>query len=205
MLVFILIIGSLVVYVMTPEERERAARPIRWAALFLVRQAAIASVVYLRALRARKRWAFALPAAAAAMGIIILVSQMHLRQFADIQPEVELLMAAEARMSETYASAVEQFKLGAMSADSLAQHINRKIKPELQILRMRLMSITRVRAEHAMLLTKAKEYVQLRDESWRLRTDALKKRNMAALRKADQAEQASRAALSELDQARKPL
>ena len=205
MLAFILIMGSFAVYIMTPEERRRAMVPIRWAAMFLARYGAIAAAFYLRALRARKRWALALPAAAAVIMIIILISRMHLRQFADIQPEVEVLMAAEARMSETYASAVEQFKLGAMSADSLAQHINRKIKPELQVLRMRLMSITRVREEHVMLLTKAKEYVQLRDESWRLRTDALKKRNMAALRKAEHAERASLAALNELEQARKPL
>jgi hypothetical protein len=70
---------------------------------------------------------------------------------------------------------------------------------------MRLMSISRVRGEQAVLLTKAKEYVQLRDESWRLRADALKRRNMAALRKADNAERASLAALNELEQARKPL
>jgi hypothetical protein len=205
MLVFILILGGFAVYIMTPEERVRAARPIRWAAKFLARHGAVAAVMYIRALRARKRWALALPAAVAVIMIVILISQMHLRQFVDIRPEVELLMAAEARMSETYASAVEQFKLGAMSAESLAQHINRKIKPELQVVRMRLMSISRVRGEHAVLLTKAKEYVQLRDESWRLRADALKRRNMAALRKADHAERASLAALNELEQARKPL
>ena len=205
MLGFLLIIGAFVFYVMTPEERARVIRPLRWTAAFLARHGLAAAVVYVRALRARKRWALALPASAAVVMIIILISQMHLRQFVDIGPEVELLVAAETRMTETYAAAVEQFKLGAISADALAQHINRKIKPELQKVRARLMSITRVRGEQATMLTKAKEYVQLRDESWRLRADALKKRNMAALKKAESAERASLAALSELEQARKPL
>jgi hypothetical protein len=128
MLVFILILGGFAAYIMTPEERVRAARPIRWAAKFLTRHGAVAAGMYIRALRARKRWALALPGAVAVIMIVILISQMHLRQFVDIQPEVELLMAAEAHMSETYASAVEQFKLGAMSAESLAQHINRSSK-----------------------------------------------------------------------------
>ena len=205
MLIFILVIGSFAAYIMTPEERLRVARPIVRVAALLARHGSVAALAYLRALRARKRWALALPAAAAVMMIVILISQVHLRQFADVRPEVERLLAAEARMAETYAAAVEQFKLGAMSAESLAQHINRKIKPELQAVRVRLMSITRVRGEQATLLSKAKEYVQLRDESWRLRADALKKRNMGALQKAEHAERASLAALGELEQARKPL
>jgi hypothetical protein len=205
MLVFLLIIGGFAFYIMTPEERSRVARPLRWTASFLARHGAAGAVIYLHALRARKRWALAVPAVAAIVMMVILISQMHLRQFVDIQPEVERLMAAETRMTEGYASAVEQFKLGAMSADALAQHINRKIKPELQAVRARLMSITRVRSEQATLLDKAKEYVQLRDESWRLRADALKKRNMAALKKAEHTERASLAALTELEHARKRL
>jgi hypothetical protein len=205
MLVFLLVLGGFIYYIMTPEERLRVGRPMKAVAIFAARHGARAAVAYVRAVRARKRWALGMPAAAAAIAIIILVSQTHMRQFIDVRPEVEHLVAAETRMSGTYAPAVEQFKLGAMSAEALAQLINRSIKPELQAARARLMAIDRVRAGHATLLTKAKEYVQLRDESWRLRAEALRKRNMTALRKADHAERASLAALSALEEARKVL
>jgi len=205
MLVFLLLVGGLVTYIMTPEERQRVWRPMKAVALFIALHGARAAIAYSRALRARNRWALAVPAAVAVAAIVVLVTQAHLRQFADVRPEVERLVDVETRISDTYRPAVEQFRLGAMSADALAQLINRKIKPELQSARVRLMAIDKVPAEHADLLTKAKAYVQLRDESWRLRADALQRRNMAALRKADHAERASLAALDALAQARKLL
>ena len=45
-----------------------------------------------------------------------------------------------------------------------------------------------VPTEHRPLVEGANEYLRLRDESWRLRADALRKHNLAALRKADRAE-----------------
>jgi hypothetical protein len=205
MLIFLAVLGGFAWYIMKPEERERVARPVQRVAARGAKHALIAALAYVSALRARKRWALAVPAAAAVVMIIILMSQLHLRQFADVRPEIEALMAAEERMSSAYASAVEQFKLGAMSGDALAQYITRRIKPELQVVRIRLMSFDRVRAEQEALLTKAKEYVQLRDESWRLRAEALRKRNMAGLKKAESAERASLAALNALEHARKSL
>jgi hypothetical protein len=205
MLLVILVLGGFGYYIMTPEERARVIGPLRVFGFYAVRQIARGAVLYVRALRARQRWALAIPAAAAGAMILILVNQAHLRQFADIGPDIELVLQTEARMASTYASAVEQFKLGAMSAEALAQHINRRIMPDLQVLRIRLMSLDRVRSEQTALLTQAKEYVRLRDESWRLRADALAKRNMAALKKADHAERASLAALNALEEARRSL
>jgi hypothetical protein len=205
MFIFILLIGGFAFYIMTPEERTRVIRPVRIYGSYAARFGVRAAVAYVQAIRARKRWALAIPGAAAGIAILILVNQLQLRRFADISSDIEVVIQTEARMASTYASAVEQFKLGAMSAEALAQHITRKITPELQVVRIRLQSFDRVRTEQLALLTKAKEYVQLRDESWRLRADALRKRSMAALKKADHAERASLAALYELEAARKPL
>ena len=61
-----------------------------------------------------------------------------------------------------------------------------------------------VPTEHRPLVEGATEYLRLRDESWRLRADALRKSNMAALRKADRAEWESLEAFSRIKPGEKP-
>ena len=86
---------------------------------------------------------------------------------------------------------MKQFKLGTLSAEALAQTIERKITPELAAAQARLKTLGRVPPEHQPLLASAEEYLRLRDESWRLRAAALHKSSMSALRKAEGAERAS--------------
>ncbi len=86
---------------------------------------------------------------------------------------------------------MKQFQLGTVSADALAQMIDRKITPELQAVQARFKDLGRVPPEHQQLLEFTLEYLRLREESWRLRAAALHKSSGAALRKADAAERAS--------------
>jgi hypothetical protein len=89
-----------------------------------------------------------------------------------------------------------QFRLGAQG--ELAQLIDQSIRPELHKARERLEALTGVPREHQPLVARAEEYLRLRDESWSLRSEALHKSSMIALRKADRAERASLDAFEKL-------
>jgi hypothetical protein len=117
---------------------------------------------------------------------------------ADVRPEITRVLDIETRTSGAYQSAMAQFKLGTVSAEGLAQVIEKRITPELQAMQSRLKTLGRIPPEHQPLLEGAEEYLRLRDESWRLRAAALHKSSMPALRKADSAERASLEALERL-------
>ena len=55
----------------------------------------------------------------------------------------------------------------------------------------RLESFHKVPREHQWLVTGAIEYLKARDESWRLRREALRKSNLQILRQADSVERVS--------------
>jgi hypothetical protein len=109
----------------------------------------------------------------------------------DVRPEIAQVVALEGRTAGVYEKAVEQFKLGAMTAEALALVIDRTIMPDVQAARARLKALGRVPKEHQPLVANAEEYLRLRDDSWRLRARALRKANMLTLRDADRAEHAS--------------
>ena len=64
-----------------------------------------------------------------------------------------------------------------------------------------MLSLEGVQREQAVALEKAKEYLRLREESWRLRAAALQQRDMAALRHVETTERVSLAALDAAVQA----
>jgi membrane associated rhomboid family serine protease len=130
--------------------------------------------------------------------VVAVVSAVPLRGMADVRPEISRVLAVEESTASLYRGAVAQFKLGAVSADALAQVIERKITPELHAVQARLKTLGRVPPEHQPLVANAEEYLKLRDESWRLRAAALHKSSMPALRKAETAERASLEALERI-------
>jgi hypothetical protein len=130
-------------------------------------------------------------AAFATAVVIVVVSAAMLRGIADVRPEIARVVALESSTAVTYEKAVVQFKNGAMTAQALEKVITQKIVPELQQAHARLKAVNGVPAEHQPLVANAEEYLRLRDESWRLRADALRKSNMIALRAADRTERAS--------------
>ena len=123
--------------------------------------------------------------------VVAVASAVPLRGLADVRPEISRVIEVEGSTTSAYQTAVKQFKLGTLSAEALAQTIERTITPELQAAQARLKTLGRVPPEHQPLLASAEEYLRLRDESWRLRAAALHKSSMSALRKAEGAERAS--------------
>ena len=196
-----LLILAFVFYVMNAEERVRALRPVVTFARYAARAAARGAVgmrLFIIAVRARKRWALTTLGTAALLVLILIGQQLTMKTFIDVKPEIERLIAIEDRTATAYQAAVNQFKLGALSAEGLSRVITRSVVPELQAVRLRLKSLDRVSDEHRPLLTRAEEYLRLRSESWRMRAEALQKRNMTALKKADRAERASLEAFEQI-------
>lgn len=118
-----------------------------------------------------------------------------LRGISNVRPELDQLVALEARLTAAYDKAVGQFRLGALSAKQLADVIDRRIVPELRAARERIRGLNRVPRQQQLLVASAEEYLRLRDESFRLRAEALQKANMEALKAADRRERASLDAL----------
>ena len=204
MLLSLGVIGVFVLYVMNSDERDRLRRRLLSLQVAVIRLAAHgldAGARLVRAFRARRFWA---RAAAATLMVIALASVAGwtlIRPPQDIRKEIEQLVSTEASITSTYDTAVAQFRLGRMSAAALAQLIDRRIRPELHVVRMRVVSLEHVQREQRPMLDKASEYLRLRDESWRLRAAALQKRDMAALRRVETTERASLAALEQAVQA----
>jgi membrane associated rhomboid family serine protease len=139
--------------------------------------------------------------AAAAMGVtlvLVVASAVMLRGVEDVRPEIARLVALEDRTAVAYNKAVEQFKNGALSSQALAKMISQTIVPELRAAHARVKAVNGVPQEHQALVESAEEYFRLRDESWRLRVEALQKSNMKTLRAADRSERASLDALQRI-------
>lgn len=134
--------------------------------------------------------------AAAAGAAIAILWALPLRGMTDVVPEMQRLVSAEDRMAAAYERAVGQFRLGALSAGQLAQVIERTIVPELNAAIARIAALDGVPPQQQALVASAEEYLRLRGQSWRLRTEALTTSRMASLREADRAERASLEALA---------
>jgi rhomboid protease GluP len=135
-----------------------------------------------------------LSVAATALTIAVIVAA-PLMGTIDVRPEIGRLTAAENRTTESYRLATQQFKLGAIKAEGLAQLIERTIIPDLQAVRRGLPAAPGVLPQQQPLVASADEYLRLRCESWSLRAVALHQSNQRLLRDADQKERLSLDAL----------
>ena len=207
MLIALLVLGAFAFYVMNAEERARLRVPLRRLHLVLLHTLAAALELLARFVRAfRAKNALARVGAAALVVVAVAgIAGRWVEPAHDMRVDIEQLASTEARIAALYDAAANQFKLGAINASSLAQLIDRRIKPELHVVHIRVLSLDRVRPDQAMLLDKAKDYLRLREESWRLRADALQKRNLAALRRVETTERASLAALEAAVQAARSM
>ena len=206
MLLSLVVIGAFVLYVMNSDERNRLRRRLLTVQVTGIRLAAHgleAGARLVRAFRARQFWARTAVTALMVIALASVAGWTLIRPPQDVRGEIDRLIATEASITAGYDTAVAQFKLGAMTAPALAQVIDRRIKPELHVVRMRMLSLENVRPEQLGMLDKAKEYLRLREESWQLRAAALQNRDMAALRRVETTERASLAALEEAVQAAK--
>lgn len=116
----------------------------------------------------------------------------------DVRAEISSLVEVDSQTSAIYLAATEQFKRGALNAESLALLIERSIVPKLEAGQKRLNAVSGVPQQQRRLVDGANEYVRLRRESWALRATALHKANMRLLRDADQKERQSLDALDKI-------
>jgi rhomboid protease GluP len=131
---------------------------------------------------------------AVAMGTaaaIAIAAAVPLRGVTDVRPELIRVVAVEDRTAGLYETARTRFTQGRITSAKLIDVIDRTILPELQAVRARLKTLVGVPPIHQPLVADAEAYLQLRDESWRLRADGLRKTSMVTLRKADARERAS--------------
>ncbi len=131
---------------------------------------------------------------AVAMGataVIAIAAAVPLRGVTDARPEMARVVSVEDRTAGAYETARGRFTLGRITAEKLIELIDRTIMPELQEARARLKALDGVPDVHQPLVAHAEEYLRLRDESWRLRADGLRKLNLLTLRKADDSERAA--------------
>lgn len=135
---------------------------------------------------------------AAATVVIAAGIALPLRGIVDARPEVARVLAVEDRTTNEYAATIQQFKLGAVKSEAVAQMIERRIEPELDQVQARLAALGRVPAEQQPLVTSAIEYIGLRRESWQIRARALHKSNIRLLRDADDKERAALAAFEKI-------
>jgi membrane associated rhomboid family serine protease len=160
----------------------------------------VGGLVLARGISVRKPSLRLLGSAAAVAAAVLVAAAFPLRGVADVRPEIQRIVAIEDHTTGLYQTAVNQFKLGSIKAEALAQLIDRTIMPELHAAqgRMKAFESEKVPTEHRPLVADANEYLRLRDESWRLRADALRKSNMVTLRKADRTEWESLEALKKI-------
>jgi membrane associated rhomboid family serine protease len=137
-------------------------------------------------------------ALAAAAALIAIAGVMPLQGIVDARPEIVRVAAFEERTAAAYDVAVDKFKRGRLTPEALSQVIDRGILPDLQTMRGRLKALRGVPREQAPMVEAANEYIKLREESWRRRSEALHKRNMKLLHDAEQSERAALDAFQKL-------
>jgi membrane associated rhomboid family serine protease len=136
---------------------------------------------------------------AATAGIVVLFA-VPLRGVADVTAEIAQVVAVEKQTSHDYDAAIDRFKRERRHTEVLTEQIAR-IRPELKVVNARLNALVNVPAEQLWLVSGAKEYLRLRDESWRLREEGLRQSSMKLLQQADMSERAALDALETIQPA----
>jgi membrane associated rhomboid family serine protease len=131
--------------------------------------------------------------------VMVIVTVRPMSGMTDMRPEIHKLATAEEAMATRYQAAVDRFTNGRLTVRELAAVIDRDIMPELQAARAHVASLEHIPDEQKPLLTAAQQYLQLRDESWRIRSKALHAGNVSMLTQAEVSEIAARYALSRIE------
>lgn len=161
------------------------------SSLIALSTGAVGGLVLSRGIAEQKPPLRRLGVATAAALVLAVAAAVPVRGIADVRPELARLVEVENTTTTTYQAAVDRFRKGRMSADALADVIDRTVVPELQAAQTRLSAVTGVPDQHQPLVAAADEYLRLRDESWRQRSAALRKSSVPGLRDADKTERAS--------------
>ena len=142
---------------------------------------------------------------AAASAIVAIGVAVSIGDIIDVRPEIANVVALERRTADAYNAAVDRFRQGRLKTDALVKLIEQSIVPELKAAEKRVTALHSVPDEQQPLVTHAEEYLRLRSESWRLRSEGLRTTNMLRLRQADRTERASLGALDHLKPKTEPI
>jgi membrane associated rhomboid family serine protease len=137
-------------------------------------------------------------AALSATAVITIAVAFSIGSITDVRPEIAAVIELERRTADAYNAAVEKFRQGRIKTDALVTLIEQTIVPELQAAEKRVTALDSVPEEQQPLVTHAEEFLRLRSESWRLRSEGLKTTNMLRLRQAERTERASLGALEQI-------
>lgn len=143
-------------------------------------------------------------AAMSATAILTIASAAAVGDIVDVRPEIAQVVALEARTAGAYAAAVDRFHKGRVKVEALASVIEQTIVPELEAAADRLSALAGVTAQQQPLVAHAEEYLRLRQESWRLRREALRTTDLRQLRQAERIERESLGALQRITPATAP-
>jgi hypothetical protein len=123
--------------------------------------------------------------------VIAVVSAVPLRGITDARPEIDRILALEARTARAYQTALDEFRKGRITAEAVVQTIDGTIMPELQTANTHLRALHGVPHQQELLLGEAERYLQLRTELWRLRAEGLRKSKTPSGRPTDRSEPTS--------------
>jgi membrane associated rhomboid family serine protease len=129
-------------------------------------------------------------ATVAATAAIVIVLVAPLRGLDDVSADIAKVIAVEARTAHDYDAVLAAASEGRSTMRDRIVLID-QIRPQLQTLRTRLESFHKVPREQQPLVAGALDYLKTRDESWRLRREALRKSNLQILGEADSVERIS--------------
>ena len=126
--------------------------------------------------------------------VFVAITAAPLRGLADMTGEVARVIEIEERTLGVYDEEVDKFRKGRLKIDRLIELAD-ATATELDVLAGRIAAIDNVPIEHQTMLADASDYLRLRRESWRLKSEGLRTGRMQILQEGDRAEQAAVAAL----------
>jgi membrane associated rhomboid family serine protease len=106
--------------------------------------------------------------------VLAVVTAWPLSGIADVRPEIARLLETEDRTKGAYLAAMDELKRGKTSVTAVAQLIDGTIAHDLRTLDDRLKALKKVPPEHQGMVNDAEEFLRLRTESWRLRSETLR-------------------------------
>lgn len=125
------------------------------------------------------------------IAVLALGACIPVHGMSDVRPEIEQLAAVEQKTANAYDAAVKHFTNGEMTLRELVDVIDHTILPELNAAHTRVKHLERVPYAQAPLLAGAREYLELREESWRARAAGLRRKSLGVMRPPDETERAS--------------
>jgi membrane associated rhomboid family serine protease len=114
---------------------------------------------------------------------ILIAFAVPLRGIANVPAELSRVIDVEQRTAARYDADIKRFRNGRMTAEELAE-VADAIYSEVRQRRVTLAAMRNVPAEQLPMLQAASRYLHLREDSWRLRVEALSQGRMQTLQKA---------------------